>query len=319
MEKKIEAIASPSLALIKYWGKFQGGGINLPATPSLAVTLEGMTTTTWAEENSEDFVTLDGKIQNPQRFSQFFNQLRQVTGSKLHFKITSENNFPTAAGLASSSSGFAALAGACSALTGVELKEEELSSLARVGSGSAARSIWGGFTVLPAAFPCAYQVADENFWPDFRIVLVTVTEQAKDHSSRDAMEHTRLTSPYYSQWVKDAAQIFPQALEALRGKDLTLLGHFARLSYLRMFSSMFAADDPLIYWLPESLGLIRMAEDLRREGLEIWETMDAGPQVKFFCTTKELPVLEKALKTLFPQLPFRVSKPGPGLRIRRIS
>jgi len=82
---------------------------------------------------------------------------------------------------------------------------------------------------------------------------------------------------------------------------------------------MFAADDPVIYWLPESLGLIRLAADLRSQGLGIWETMDAGPQVKFFCETRDLPALEKALRDHFPSLPFRVSQPGPGLRIRELS
>lgn len=318
MGRRMESWASPSLALIKYWGKARGEGINLPATPSLAVTLEGLHTHTVVEEASEDHVVLDGKVQNPQRFSDFFQRVRSVTGSSLRFKVESENNFATAAGLASSSSGFAALAGACVALTGAHLKEEEISSLARVGSGSAARSIWGGFTVLPAEFPCAYQVADENFWPDFRVVLVTVTDKAKDHSSRDAMEHTRTTSPYYGAWVKDAASVFPQALEALRARDLEALGTLARLSYLRMFSSMFAADPPVIYWLPESLGLIRLAEDLRKKGHGVWETMDAGPQVKFFCEAKDLPALEASLKSGFPGLNYRTARPGPGLRVREL-
>lgn len=313
MTKIGKAVASPSLALIKYWGKLSLEN-NLPATPSLAVTLAGLQSTTEARFAERDEVSLDGKLQDAARFGRFFDILRAELGTSARFAVRSSNNFPTAAGLASSSSGFAALTAAVGVLTDAGLGPSELSALARRGSGSATRSIYGGFTLFAAGAEAAESLAGEDFWPDFRILIVTVKEEAKEHSSRDAMEHTRLTSPYFDAWIASSAELLPRARKALEARDLEALGACVRLSYLRMFSTMFAADPPIIYWLPESLGLIRACEDLRSQGFGAWETMDAGPQVKIFCLAAQETRIRSELGGRFPSLSILSSRPGPGLK-----
>lgn len=307
------ALASPSLALIKYWGKLSSEK-NLPATPSLAVTLAGLESSTEARLAEEDEVYLNDQPQDPARFSAFFDILRSELGSRSRFLIRSSNNFPTAAGLASSSSGFAALAGAVCALLGENPSPRELSALARLGSGSATRSVWGGFTLFPAGALAAEPLVDETFWPEFRVLIVTVREAAKELSSREAMERTRLTSPFFQNWITSSAELLAPAREALERRDLEALGACVRLSYLRMFSTMFSADPPILYWYPESVGLIRACQDLRARGIGAWETMDAGPQVKIFCLADQERPLRDYVQSLYPGLSVMTSRPGPGLR-----
>jgi diphosphomevalonate decarboxylase len=259
---------------------------------------------------------VDGVLQDAKRSAPFFREFRRIITEKYPnpepFSIRAESfsDFPSSAGLASSSSGFAALAVACSRAAGLELSPEELSSLARIGSASAARSLFGGFTRLDARASFARQVFDENWWPEFRIIVIEVEKGPKAISSRQAMESTRISSPYYSSWVKDSGILMEKAVRALENKDLKTLGPLIRMSYLRMFGSMLAADPPVVYWKPESLSLIRMCEESRAGGIPVWETMDAGPQVKLFCTENETRSICSRLDKEFPALSYRICSPG---------
>jgi len=312
---KVRALAHPSLALIKYWGK-QESGINLPAVPSLALTLEGLTTTTTVSLVENDQIVLNGKAVSDPKVIEFLERIRQLTHSSYHFLVESTNDFPTAAGLASSSSGFAALAAALWALIHHdEPKPKNLSEWARLGSGSASRSVFGGWTLWPAGAEFAEQLYGPDHWTEVRVILFVLESGPKPLGSREAMNLTRQTSPYYPAWVSDSPQLLQRALEALNTKAWKKLGEVLRLSYLRMFATMYAADPPIIYWLPESLQLIRLAEELRQNGLSVFETMDAGPQVKYFCREEELPRVLQAVAERVGQLDYRVAKPGGGVRI----
>jgi diphosphomevalonate decarboxylase len=285
------------LALVKYWGKLAGGR-RLPATSSLAVALGALTTTTFVEASFEgdDDVTLGEARQPAARYAEFFDAMRRALRSELRFKVRSRNDFPSSSGLASSSSGFAALAYA-SARSGEAIIEArrrplaptELSRLARIGSISAARAIFGGFSVLPAGASAARPLFDEEHWPDLRVLVALVSREEKAVSSRVAMERSRSTSAYYRGWVRSAATELQGAVEATRRRDLEALGAVVRRSYLRMFGAMLACDPPLIYWLPGSVAIIRECEAMRREGIGVWETMDAGAQVKMLCLAAEAP------------------------------
>ncbi|MFP4373082.1 MAG: diphosphomevalonate decarboxylase [Spirochaetaceae bacterium] len=287
--------ASPSLALTKYWGK-SGGGVNIPATSSLAVTLRELSTITRVERSGDtDTVLIDGVPQGEARFAPLFEAIRSETGSEERFLVESGNNFPTAAGLASSSSGVAALVCAVDALLGSELPAWKLSRIARVGSGSAARAVYGGFTVLPAGGTEAQPLYGADHWPQLRVAVAVLQSGPKAVSSREAMERVRRTSPYFGPWMESAEELFAEAREALALRDLDRLGHAMRLSYLRMFSTMFAADPPVLYWQPRSLAVIRACEDLRREGVPAYETMDAGPQIKVLTTEDHLERVRAAL------------------------
>ncbi|MGA2761768.1 MAG: diphosphomevalonate decarboxylase [Spirochaetia bacterium] len=306
--------ASPSLALLKYWGKLDTGD-NLPATPSLAVTLGGLYTDTSVRVSTKDSLSIGGELQEPGRFVAFFECLRSRLGVSKRFEARSTNSFPTAAGLASSSSGFAALAGACVQAAGRELPPEQLSQLARSGSVSAARSVFGGFVLLPAGGRCAHQVFDEGHWPGLRIVVAVTHRGPKPVASREAMRKTSLSSPFYRQWVTESAALLPEALRALEARDLEKLGDLTRASYCMMHAAMLAARPPIVYWLPATLAVIQACQELRRSGTGAWETIDAGPQVKILCRDSDVEAVVARVKESWPGIETLLCFPGAGVSI----
>ncbi len=318
------ARAHPSLAIAKYWGK-QRNGINIAATPSVAVTLEAMTAETTVRvyrdrrgDAPPDRIVLDDVPQEARRFRPFFDAVRAdlPDSESLWFEVESRNDFPTAAGLASSAAGFAALAAAsCVALTGA-FDAERVSRLARIGSGSACRSVYGGFTRWDAGSLSAVQLHPEEWWPDLRVVVLPVTTAAKPLSSREAMNRTRDTSPYYFAWTKDAPDLAREVEESIRHRDLQRLGEASRTSYLRMFATMISATPPVLYWRPESVEIIRALEELRAQGVPAWETMDAGPQVKVFTDRDNAQLLVETFRDILA-VPAIISAVGPGATVDR--
>ena len=311
MREEVICRASPSLALVKYWGK-QSTRKNLPATPSLAVTLGGVYSRTRVRSSTSDSILLNGQPAGLDRFSPLFDRLRRAAGSDVHFQVETENNFPSSAGLASSSSGFAALTVACARILELDLSAAQLSALARTGSASAARSLFGGFTLLPAGGHQAEQLHGSEHWPELRILIVLVSRQAKAVSSRDAMEATRETSPYYRAWLRNARELLDPALRALEKRDLEALGTAARLSYSRMHAALLASSPPLLYWLPATVAVIRECATLRARGIGAWETLDAGPQVKVLCLASDVEAIGERLGALDPQLRLIAAPVGEG-------
>lgn len=307
---KVTVETSPSLALVKYWGKLEQG-VNIPATSSLAVTLDGLrTTTTVADGATADRVLVNGTEQPIDRYTPILTEFRRRTGMSDAVEINSHNNFPTAAGIASSSSGLAALALGLDALFGTNLSPVDLSSLARFGSGSGCRAVYGGFTTWRAGAEHAERIFGADHWPELRILVVVVHSDAKGVSSRDGMIRTQATSPYYDNWVDLSPALFETACSALADRDLSILGQAMRHSYLSMFASMFAASPPLLYWRPESVSLIHLCQRLREEGVAVWETMDAGPQVKMFTTSRFVGQLRQAIEDLLPGVAIIEARTG---------
>ncbi|MCF7972762.1 MAG: diphosphomevalonate decarboxylase [Phycisphaerae bacterium] len=306
------ACAGPSLALTKYWGKAKHG-INKPATPSLGLTLtplQSHATVSLAADGHE--VTVNGVVQPLDRFAPFLKAAAKLFDRPVYFKALCTNSFPTSAGLASSSSGFAALALAMSQLAGRDLSHTNLSVLARIGSGSAARAVWGGFVEWPAGAAHARPLYDESYWPELRVIVCLVHPGCKAVSSRNAMTQARDTSPYYDAWVKESACMHHGALTALASQDLEQLGDIARHSYLRMFGTMLAMSPPLVYWVPASVQLIHLAQGLRKQGIGVWETMDAGPQVKLLCAAQDVDAILCRLNEALPELTPLVAQVGAG-------
>lgn len=304
--------ASPSLALVKYWGKADSR-LNTPATPSIGATLAELHSETVARvSKGEDRVTVDGAIEEQKRFAFYFKHLRSALRTELEFDVESTNSFPTAAGLASSASGFAAMTCACAKLAGFTGDRKALSAIARVGSASAARSLYGGFVGLDAGAEYAEPLFDTDHWPDFRIVVVAVTTEKKPISSRAAMERSKVTSPFFPQWVEMSPRIYQEAKTAIQNRDIERLGALMRMSYLAMFSTMFSSDPPVIYWRPGSLSVIHLCEELRRNGIAAWETMDAGPQVKIACVRENVRKIVEALHVQDPQWQTFVASVGSG-------
>ncbi len=308
----VTASASPSLALIKYWGK-RPGGVNLPATSSLAVTLEGLRTTTRLRlqpHAAADEVVLGGHPQPAATFAPMIDLVRARAGSTARVRAESENSFPTAAGIASSSSGFAALALGLDALYETSLDRRELSSLARLGSGSASRAVYGGFTTWRRGAEHAEPAFPADHWPDLRVIVVVLRAAAKPVSSRSGMNRTSETSPVYPAWLDESEPLFERGLAALEARDLEALGTAMRESYLLMFASMLAAKPPIVYWQPETVAVIHAAESMRADGLPVWETMDAGPQVKLLTTQAHVSQISERVLAIAPAAELIVAGPG---------
>lgn len=307
--------AHPSLALIKYWGKSDVAA-NLPATSSLAVGLEALyTETRLSVADGEDSISLEGILQPKERYAPFFDHLRQRLRTASHFCAESRSNFPSAAGLASSSSGFAALAYGCAKLIDETTSLERISDIARQGSASAARAVFGGFTLLEKGQASALPLFDASHWPELRVLIAIVKNSPKSVSSREAMERSKRTSPFYTKWLNESDKTFANALEALKEKNLNALGPLIQQSYLQMFSTMFTSVPPIFYWEPDSIRILHACERLRKEGYAIWETMDAGPQVKMLCLDRDVEFLKDRLSYDLPELDYLITKIGGSPKI----
>ena len=295
--------ASPSFALAKYWGKADPEA-NLPATPSIAITVDSLwsqaTVTAGSGDRAGsapgDLVTVDGQAVPAARVAPFLAaaraELPELSGA---IDVAATGNFPQAAGLASSASLFAAVAFGCAALVGRSDDLPRVSRIARVGSASAARSVYGGFSSLAAGATAARPELSANHWPELRLLVAIVDTGAKPVPSRDAMARVAATSPYYGAWVNDAAVTYTEIRKALYDRDLDRLGAHMRLSYLRMFGTMLSASPPINYLRPGSIAVLQALQVLRENGVGAWETMDAGPQVKVLTTEEQLPRVREAL------------------------
>jgi diphosphomevalonate decarboxylase len=290
MNYRAAAKAYSNIALVKYWGK-QASPLNLPAVGSISVTLNELHTTTqisFSKDVDQDRLILNkmrASKEVEQRVCNFLDLVRSAANVNLKAEVISDNNFPTGAGLASSASAFAALALAgCSALR-LNLSKAALSELARRGSGSAARSIYGGFVEMKkgekgdGSDAIAIQLADHNYW-DLRLLILVTSEAEKEISSTSGMNHTAQTSPYYSQWVINSGGDIDSVRSAIASKDFEKLGEITEYSCLKMHALSLSARPAIIYWNALTLDLMHAVRDLRRSGLPVYFTIDAGPQVK---------------------------------------
>jgi diphosphomevalonate decarboxylase len=325
---KVTARAGTNIALVKYWGK-RDAALNLPAAGSLSLTLADFgseTTVRFASDagtDGRDRVLLAGAPADAkfaERVQRFLDLIRTRAGLSLPAEVTTSNTVPTAAGLASSAAGFAALALAASRAAGLRLSPSELSELARRGSGSAARSIFGGFVEMQAGArsdgsdAVAHQLLAENAW-DVRLCVAITAQGQKEISSTAAMDRTATTSPYYPAWVASVAADLAAARAALAAHELAALGAVAERSAMRMHASAMAADPPILYWNPATLAAIASVKRLRAEGTPAYFTIDAGPHVKVLCASADAAKVQAALATTPGVLRVLDLAPGPGATI----
>jgi len=287
----VTARAHANIALVKYWGK-RDAARNLPAAGSLSLTLDALITVTTVRFDPAltlDRMTLDGAPAAAGalgRATAWLDHVRARAGISAHAAIETVNHFPTASGLASSASGFAALAVAATRAAGLDLDPGELSRLARLGSGSAARSIFGGFVRMHAADDDAYAAPIESpaaaaLAARVRMVIAIVGGGvAKAHGSRDAMEHCAATSPLYAGWLAVVPDDLAAAEAAIADADLDALGTVAEASALAMHAAAIASRPAVVYWQPATVALLAEVRALRGAGVPAWATIDAGPHVK---------------------------------------
>jgi diphosphomevalonate decarboxylase len=305
------AVAHANIALVKYWGK-RDEQLLLPEAASLSVALDRLLTTTTVELGAnEDSLRIDGRVASAEELRRA-RAVLDAAGIREPACIESRNDFPTAAGLASSASGFAALAVAACAAAGQQRTERELSALARRGSGSAARSVPGAWAVWEDRD--AARVASADHLP-LRLVIALCGEGPKQVGSRDGMKRSRDTSPYHAAWIEQCRRDLPEALRLLRGRDLPGLGALAERNALRMHADALAADPPLLYWQPATVGCLHAVRLLREHGTGAWATIDAGPHVVALCAPEDAPRVEAALRAVPGVRDALVCAPAGGARV----
>lgn len=314
------SIAHPNVALIKYWGKRAGPG-NLPATGSLSIVLGGLATrtvVTFSADLPADATLINGREDGEAtgRATACLDILRELAGVGWRARVESQNDFPTGAGLASSASGFAALVTAAAGALGLSLSQARLAEIARLGSGSAARSLAGGFVLLrnDGDTTACEQIATPADWPLAVAVAVTATGP-KAVGSREGMALSATTSPYYPAWVASHADDLAQAVAAVRARDFPRLAELAEYSCLKMHGVMLSSRPGLVYWLPATVACMHRVRSLRAAGVPVFFTIDAGPQVKAVCTAAALPEVVGALAAVPGVVQVLESPLGEGARL----
>ena len=351
------AKANVNIALIKYWGK-RNEQLILPYTSSLSLTLSDLYATTivhFDESLSADFVTLDGSELPTDdstclRVVAMLDLVREKAGISTKAKVVSHNHVPIAAGLASSASGSAALAAAASYAAGLDLTPRELSRLARRGSGSACRSIFGGFvlwnkgeddetsyaepiadlfaeTAEPLADPLS-EPADSHFSASLHsslpsrknlnpaMIVVTLDSSKKPISSRTAMRRTVETSPAYMPWVEQSKKDLASALDAICVGSIEQLGEVMEQNSLGMHETMRKANPPVNYLTDKTYAVLNAVRSMRECGWPVWATMDAGPNVKVLtdadCAAR---AAEELRGRVAESAQFAIALPGDGVSV----
>jgi len=286
------AVAHPNIAVVKYWGK-RDVAANLPAVPSVSLALGPWHTRTQVRWGADADAVRFGAHPAPPAFAaKALAHLDRLFPGRPRCAVETTNDFPTGAGLASSASGFAALTVAAAAAAGLDPSPDTLSRWARLGSGSASRSIPGGWAAWwdEAARP----IAPPEWWPVAMVVAV-VAEGEKAVGSTAGMQRSAATSPYWPAWLSEGPALAREAEDAVRARDLERLGAAMEASTFQMHATMHTARPPLIYWQPATVAVLHAAAALRQRGVGAWVTMDAGPQVKVLCLADDAPTVAAAL------------------------
>jgi diphosphomevalonate decarboxylase len=318
------AKAHTNIALIKYWGK-RNEELILPTNNSLSLTLDGFHTTTtvhFQEALTEDQFFLNEEKaagEAARRVTVFLDLVRKMAGKKnVYARVDSINHVPTAAGFASSASGFAALAGAAAKAIGLDLSDRELSRLTRRGSGSASRSIYGGFAewqmgeAEDGSDSYAVPVAPEDHW-DIRMAGVVLTSEMKRISSRAGMRRTVETSPFYEGWLQSLPEDLSAIKQAIQEKDFTKVGEIAEANCLKMHATSLGAKPPFTYWLDSTIRVMHRVQDMRQQGIPAYFTIDAGPNVKVLYLPEDEEKIRRNLEEIPGVTEVILSKPGPGI------
>jgi len=292
------AIAQPNIALIKYWGK-RDVDRNLPAVGSISITLNELHTEVSVDldvDQSADVLLVNGD-ENLAMLPRISACLDRVLGSsRPRTRIESRSNFPIAAGLASSASAFAATTVAAAAAANLALGTQELARLAGASSGSAARSLYGGFAELKNLRDsiALTSLGDEGFWPLQVVVAITATGP-KATGSTEAMEISRVSSPFYDTWISQQEHDLAVARTAIARQDFAELATIAEHNCLKMHSVMWASRPPTVFWNAATMQCLQTLRRLQGEGCQVFFTIDAGPQVKAVCLPDDADAVRQAL------------------------
>lgn len=313
---KATAIAPANIAFIKYWGKADGK-LRIPLNDSISMNLGGSYTTTTVEFSSafpKDEVTLLGSEFSEKETARVIaglDRIREKAHTMDYARVVTKNTFPKGAGAAASASGFAALTVAGFAAAGMTLSEKELTIVARMGSGSACRSIPDGFVVWENEF--AYSLYPHEYW-DLRDILVIVDSGMKKVSTTEGHEGVK-TSPYWKERINAIPDRMMRILEAMKTKNFRMFGDIIEEDTLDMHHVMQTQSPPLSYWNDTTKVIMDAVVSWRKEGLPVYFTIDAGPNVHIICEGKdETKVLEK-VKTLHGVESIILNESAPGTHL----
>jgi diphosphomevalonate decarboxylase len=313
LKAEAKAFAPTNIALCKYWGK-RDKELNLPNNSSLSISLGSLGTTTevYVSEKPYDEIFLNDQCVNAEssfmaRVVEFVDLFRPSPSISLTIKTY--NAVPTASGLASSASGFAALTLALNDLFGYQLSSRELSTIARLGSGSATRSIYDGFSVWNKGIRedgmDSYATPLKASWSEFCLGILTISKEKKPLSSRKAMNQTIATSALYKKWPLQAEKDLDTMISAIERQDFKILGETAEQNSFSMHATMMSAFPPIIYMKPETLSTISWVYQLRRDGIEVYITMDAGPNIKLIFLEKDAQIIQMNFPKINIIKPFK--------------
>lgn len=289
------AFAPSNIALCKYWGK-RDDVLNLPVTDSVSISLTGLGTSTTfivTDKASDEIFLNDKRIDNQhplaKRAIDFVDLFRKKNA--WHFDLYTQSDLPVAAGLATSASGFAALTKVLNDCLDLQASTKQLTQIARCGSGSAARSFANGFVHWYAGkrtdgMDC-YAESIDCHWRDLCLGLLVEETKQKPISSTTAMQNTVATSPYYKLWPAQVTQTLSVLLTAIQQQDFMSLGKAAEANALAMHSTMLTAEPPIMYWQPQSITNMQKVWACREQGLPIYFTEDAGPNIKLLFLKKQ--------------------------------
>lgn len=303
-QARAQAVAFANFALIKYWGK-RDTELNLPDVGSISITLDALWTRTLVTLDpalESDYFELDGQAgaHGSSRVAALLDRIREIGGSRTRAHVSSRNNFPTGAGLASSASGFAALVTAADRAYGLGLGPARLSELARIGSGSAARSIFGGYVEMhrgrlpDGSDSIAEPLAAADDWP-LEVVIAVSDRGRKSVGSTEGMQRTARTSPFYAAWVSNQPADLAAARKAIAARDLEALANVSEASALAMHGLAMSARPGLLYFNATTMECLHRVRQLRAGGLPVFFTVDAGPQVKAICAPEAAEAVAAAL------------------------
>lgn len=317
---KITAIAPANIAFIKYWGK-KDEKLHLPMNGSISMNLDSLYTTTTVEfipGLKNDQIILDNNSEIAvNRMITHLDIMRKISSVNNKAKVVSKNNFPAATGLASSASGFAALTLATSHALGLNLSQKELSIIARLGSGSASRSIPDGFVEWfegesnETSF--AQSIFPRSYWEIVDIVLI-VSEKEKDILSEGGHQ-LAFTSPFYSTRLKYIDNKITKIKNLIKKRDFYHFGQLIEAEALELHAITLTSTLSLIYWLPETLTIIKLIQKWRNQGLSAYFTIDAGSNIHLIAEKKNIKTIINKLKNLKEIKKIIINNPGKGARL----
>lgn len=305
ISRSATALAHPNIALIKYWGN-RDNNLRLPANGNISMNLYGLftrTRVTFSASLKADSLRIgDEIVTGPglERVSLFLDLVRQMASMNERAEMVSENNFPIGTGIASSASAFAALALAASKAAGITLTKRELSRLARRGSGSASRSIPGGFVEWYMGNNDSDSYAESIAPPEHWDLVDCVAIVSTGHKKTGSTEGHPLapTSSLQAARVADAPRRLDLCRKALMERDFEALASIVELDSDMMHAVMMTSNPGLFYWQPASIRVMESVRKWRIEGLQACYTVDAGPNVHVICPREYIGETEKNLRTL---------------------